>query len=356
MIQTSQIFAYENLSIEDIAAWRGPQAADPSLHSPYFSPDYVAAVAQVRKGVDVLRISQAEAPIGYLPFRRDWLGTGRPIAGPMDDIHGVITASDTRLSLTNLMSNLKAYSFSAVPFTQRRHGLCGAGGDGNQVIDLSRGYQAWFDQRSTYSSAFRREARKVQTLLDRPGTLIAHDVVDPAAFSRLLRLKQTALNAAGHFNIFQLDWPQTLLETLQSRREAPTRGLLSTLHLEGKPAAYAYCMRSEQVLHYWFPAYEAEFASLKPGLALLFSLAKWASLQGMRELHLGLGDAQYKRHMASWMAPVRRGTLAVGLGQRLATHSSAWFEMLEGHNRFMDLPAKYVRKYQRAMLAGTPRA
>jgi CelD/BcsL family acetyltransferase involved in cellulose biosynthesis len=273
----------------------------------------------------------------------------------MDDLHGIVAARNVALDLSrsDVTRHLGGYAFAAAPASQRRHGVTGQYGDGNQVMDLSNGYEAWLEERQAASSNFRREHRKIETLLDDPDTHVQHDVTDPQAFERLIELKQRAYEQSGHFKLFTLTWPQRLLETLARQKSADARGVLSTLHIKGELAAVAFCMRSERVMHYWFPAYEDKFAKQKPGLALLFSLAEWAATEGLRELHLGLGDTRYKRQLASWMAPVRAGTLALSAPQKFATACTALSFRLEHNHRLLTMPAKLARKYQRVMLAGT---
>ena len=350
--------AIGDLTDVDRRLWSDFQAADPALASPYFSVGYADAVEAVRPGVKVLKFYQNGRPAAYWPFRRGPLATARPIAGSMDDLHGVIAHPSVTLDLTTkpLRRLIGGYAFTALPYEQRRHGLQGQTGDGNQVIDLDAGYTAWVEARQAMSSNFRREYRKVDALLQRGDVHVRHDVVDSERFERLITLKREAYARAGHFDIFELDWPKALLLKLLANGDDNARGILSTLAIGDEIAAICYSMRSKTALHYWFPAYEAQFAKQKPGLALLFSLAKWAALEGMGELHLGLGDTQYKRQLASWMMPVRSGALALSAPQQLATGFTAWGNRLEGRNRLFDVPAKSVRKYDRIALSGSWRA
>lgn len=349
---------FSDLTGADREAWAALQASDPCLWSPYFSYSYVAAAEAARPGVKVLKFTEDGQPIAYWPLRPGPLGTARPVGGPMDDLHGIVAAPDTELDLSQrgVARHVGGYAFSATPYNQQRHGLTGHIGDGNQVMDLSAGYDAWLAERQAASSNFRREHRKVEALLAAPGTVVAHDVTDQAAFDRLLELKQVAYHQSGHFPLFSMDWPRRLLETLAERKAADARGVLSTLHIEGELAAITYCMRSERVLHYWFPAYEDKFSKRKPGLALLFSLAQWSAAEGIKELHLGLGGMQYKRQLATYMAPVRAGALALATPQKIATSASSLAAQIEGRHRLLDIPAKFARKYHRVMLTGALRA
>jgi CelD/BcsL family acetyltransferase involved in cellulose biosynthesis len=349
---------YNELTDVDFHNWQGFQALDGSLASPYFSPAYFKAVNQVRPGVKVLRFHENGRPAAYWPFRKGAFGTARPVAGSMDDLHGIIAHPAARLDLrhADVRRRIGGYAFSAVPFGQRRHGLHGQSGDGNQVIDLSHGFEAWLAARSADSSNFRREWRKSEKLMANADVSIRHDVIDMASFDRLIALKQDAYRRSGHFDIFGLSWPRSLLLALLETKTDTARGILSTLTIGDEVAAICFCMRSTSVLHYWFPAYEAKFAKQKPGLALLFSLAQWAAEEGMSEFHLGLGNTQYKRQMASWMMPVRGGAMALSPAQHFATEFTAWSHRLEGQNRLLNVPAKYARKYERMALSGTWRA
>lgn len=353
-----QCLNFSDLTKTDRAVWSNFQASDPSLASPYFSFSYAEAVETVRPGIKVLRFYENERPAAYWPFRKGPLGTARPIAGSMDDLHGIVAHPTVRLELAHpdVRRNMGGFAFSALPYQQRRHGLEGQFGDGNQVMDLDAGFDAWHAARSAESANFRREWRKAEKLLSAPSTTLRHDVVDPVSFERLIALKREAYAQAGHFDLFSLTWPRALLQQLLESGDDQARGILSTLSIEGEVAAFCYCMRSASVLHYWFPAYEAKYAKQKPGLALLFSLAKWAALEGLSELHLGLGDVQYKRQMASWMMPVRAGALALSPIQSYATGFTAWGNRIERRNKLSAVPAKYARKYERMALSGSWRA
>lgn len=367
MRATFDIQPITTLSSDDVASWSGLQQSDPSAASPYFSHGYAKAVDDVRPGVEVAVWRMGGEAIAFLPIRRSRMGMARPVGGPVDDLHGIICAPGTRLDLEahRVRAKMQGYAFSAVPYAQCRHGLHGDRGDGNQVIDLSEGFEAWVASRSSVSSNVRRELRKAQRLLDADNVDIFHyessGNLPEDTLPRLVQLKTLGYGAAGHFDIFALDWPSLLLQRLLDTDTPDARGLVSTLHIDGQRAAISYVMRSSRVMHYWFPAYEAEFSNAKPGLALLLAQTKWAAETGITEFHLGLGDAQYKRQFASWMMPVRQGALALGWASRLAGRAASASFALEARAprkaaRVLAMPAKVARKWERAALAGTLKA
>ena len=114
-------------------------------------------------------------------------------------------------------------------------------------MDLRGGFEAWLSDRSAVSANFRRAWRKAEALLRAETTVIEHDVVDPGRFERLIELKQDAYARAGHFDIFQLSWPRTLLEQLLQSDNDNARGVFSTLKIDGEVAAVSICMRSAAI-------------------------------------------------------------------------------------------------------------
>ncbi len=359
MVAKISLNKFSNLSVSDRQAWDTLQRENPNLHSPYFSYDFQNVVNAVRGDVEVLRFADANGKaIGFLPFRRNFMRMARPTAGPMDDLHGVISAADADISFDadEVSELIGGYSFSAVPAQQFQFGLKGFAGDGNYVLDLTSGFDAYIESRSEASSNFRRAWRKAEKLLKTDGVTVQHDIWDEAVFERMIELKRDALAEAGHFDLFSIEWPKELLEELHHRNLNGARGVLSTLQIDGEVAAICYCMRSENVLHYWFPSYEPRFQKQQPGMALLFSLAEWASHEGMNEFHLGQGDVQYKRLMASFIAPMRHGMVEVSVPNRILGAVGELSYKLDGRGKLLSLPAKALRKWERMALFGTVRA
>jgi len=72
-------------------------------------------------------------------------------------------------------------------------------------------------------------------------------------------------------------------------------------------------MRSETVLHWWFPVYdpEDELARYSPGGILLLKLAEQAAGMGLRVLDLGKGDDPYKDSFRTGAIPLAEGAVEV---------------------------------------------
>jgi CelD/BcsL family acetyltransferase involved in cellulose biosynthesis len=74
-------------------------------------------------------------------------------------------------------------------------------------------------------------------------------------------------------------------------------------------AAVNLCMRSNHVLHSWFPAYDVEFSKYSVGLILLVETARAAESLGIKRIDLGKGDEPYKRDFMSGATMVAEGSV-----------------------------------------------
>jgi CelD/BcsL family acetyltransferase involved in cellulose biosynthesis len=100
-----------------------------------------------------------------------------------------------------------------------------------------------------------------------------------------------------------------LLERVRSVRTPAFSGVLSALYLGDKLAAAHFGMRTATVLHYWFPAYDAELSAHTPGNICLLELADAVAAGGVRRIDLGKGPERYKQALASGSTPVAEGAL-----------------------------------------------
>jgi CelD/BcsL family acetyltransferase involved in cellulose biosynthesis len=75
-------------------------------------------------------------------------------------------------------------------------------------------------------------------------------------------------------------------------------------------AALHLGLRSGQVWHSWFPAYNPDLDRYSPGLVLMLELAAAAaSALGIREIDLGKGEARYKLALATGSVALNEGSV-----------------------------------------------
>src|SRR5207344_1830917 len=80
----------QQLAPMEIAAWDELQRGHAAFESPYFRPEFTQAVAAVRDDVEVAVIDQDGRVAGFFPFQRSSLNLGKPVAGKLNDFHGLL--------------------------------------------------------------------------------------------------------------------------------------------------------------------------------------------------------------------------------------------------------------------------
>ena len=89
---------------EEWSIWCRIQSAEPALTSPYFRPEFTAAVAAVRSDVQIGILRQGADLVGFFPFQRSKLQMGRPVGGPLSDYHGLICPRNVQCQPEELLS------------------------------------------------------------------------------------------------------------------------------------------------------------------------------------------------------------------------------------------------------------
>ncbi|HCY55583.1 MAG TPA: hypothetical protein DF715_08680 [Oceanicaulis sp.] len=291
--------------------WRAFQAADPALASPYFSLGFLDAMSIVRRDTRVLVIRESGDIRGFLPFHKGALGHARPLGGPLSDHHGFIAAPGAVFDLQTVLrkAGLKVFDFFGALGTQTAFRDHAQEVDGSWVIDLSGGYDAWIDTRSAVEPKAFRNLRARRRKLEEETSGFRFRINDdrPDVLAKALEWKSAQYRRTSHFDVFSVDWTRKLIDTLLGGGLDNTSGLVSSLEINGQLAAAHVGMRSDTVLHYWFPVYDPAFSKLGPGLNLLLEIARGLSADGLNEIHLGPGEYDFKRELASWQFPLASG-------------------------------------------------
>src|SRR5688572_30619461 len=87
-----------------VSRWHDILEGTPQLAGPYFRPEFTAAVAAVRQGVEVAVIEDAGQVVGFFPFQRDRWNVAQPVGGRLSDYQGVIAGPEIRWQPAEIMS------------------------------------------------------------------------------------------------------------------------------------------------------------------------------------------------------------------------------------------------------------
>jgi CelD/BcsL family acetyltransferase involved in cellulose biosynthesis len=295
--------------------WLERQRGSPLLSSPYFCPDFTLAVSQVRTDVRVAIMEDQHGIVGYFPFQRERFGAGRPVGAGLSDHHGVVAAPDAAWDARDLLRacRLAFWEFDHLvaeqaPFSGFHRRLAAS-----PALDLSGGFAAWrkakLDAGSGRITQLERKARKLEREVG-PLHFEPH-VLDPSVLSFVFEKKSEQCRRTGVPDFFALPWTRELVERVCAVQEKHFAGMLGALYAGDHLVAAHMGMRSERVMHWWFPVYEHAFADYSPGGILLLKVAEDAAARGLVMLDLGKGDDAYKASFANLDIMLAEGCASV---------------------------------------------
>jgi CelD/BcsL family acetyltransferase involved in cellulose biosynthesis len=310
------VVAAHEIAGADRQRWLALHRANPQLSSPYFHPEFAAAVAEVRPDARVAVLEQAGDGSLFFPFQVDRLGIGRPLGGGFSDYQAVIAPQHTRFDPRELLdrSGLAVWEFDHLIAAQKPFRPFHERVAGSPILDLSSGFAAYLRARREATDRLSQLQRKIRKLERENGGLefVAHQV-DHSVLDLVIRWKSNQCRRTGVLDFFsELHWTVPLLRRLLETNSDGFSGVLSTLRLGGRIAAVHFGMRSERALHYWFPTFDpdGDYAKYSPGSILLLKLAEHAAGLGLSVLDLGKGDEAYKSSFMTGSIAIAEGAVA----------------------------------------------
>jgi CelD/BcsL family acetyltransferase involved in cellulose biosynthesis len=294
-------------------AWRSYQHGNPELSSPCFSPEFTQAVAAVRDDVELGLIQQAGNLAAILPFQRRQGSVGTPVGGVVSDYQGLIAPRGFVCDPLDLIKGcrLACWNFDRLlasqPFFEAYHDFC----EESAIIDLSRGFETYAAQRRAAGS---EQIKKCANLLRRlqrdsgPLRFVVHSP-DPRTLAQVLAWKSRQYVESGWRDLFALRWGRALAERIQAAQTETFAGLLSLLYAGDTLIAGHLGMRSATIWHYWFPAFNRDYARYSPGLLLLLKMAQHSPDLGLTTIDLGTGMSLYKQRLMTGSIRVAEGSV-----------------------------------------------
>lgn len=303
-----------SLTAGEVADWIEIQECQPDYRSPFYRPEFTQAVAEVRPDAAVLLAQLHDRTVGFFPFMPRGNGLADPIGGYMNDFHGPIARPEVKASATDWLraGGLRAYRFTHLPLMHPHMRTVMAIVEQSPYVDLSRGYDDYFQSHLGQS---RREvplARQKLRRAVREVGLAQFTFQDTSEFLPLLiRWKLAQCQRAMRYSVLSEGWAQQLIKRLIGYREAGFSGVLSTLTFGGEPAAGLFSLRSHDTLHGCITAYNPALAAYSPGMQLMLQVVREASSQGIVRIDLGRGIERYKLRIANRSLQVGEGCAAL---------------------------------------------
>jgi CelD/BcsL family acetyltransferase involved in cellulose biosynthesis len=284
-------------------AWSDLLLTNPELTSPYFRPEFTAAVAAVRNNVEIAVIESNGEIAALLPFQRGSNGAGLPVGGVLSDYQAVICRPDFEFDARELVRGcgLAAWDFDHLLVSQKPFQEFHRDTEDSPRMDLSRGYAAYAMGRRVAGSEQIKKCANLTRRIEREiGPLrFTEQATDVSALEEVLSLKSRQFLETGKVDLFADAWIRALLKRIHAAPGEEFAGMLSTLHVGDRLVAGHFGMRSRTVWHYWFPAYDEALALYSPGLILLLKMAEHAPSLGLQIIDLGKGVSLYKQRLMS---------------------------------------------------------
>lgn len=297
------------------ALWRRFQETNPSLRNPFFSLEFLQAVATVRDDVFVAVLEVEGCVRGFFPFQRSSRAIATPVGGRLSDYHGLIADQRFSCDLEDVLRacGLKIWDFDHVPGEQLTfHPHASSYGE-SPIMDLRSGFQAYREERKAAGSRrLSQLQRKSNKFAREIGELRFEPISNERAqFDLLIKWKRDQCRRTGVPDFLSWGWTTDLLTLIWKTRSPDFSGMLSVLSSRDDIIALHFGMRSPTVVHWWFPSYNDLYASYSPGGILLMTLAQAMATAGFDEIDLGKGDDAYKKAFASSAVPLLEGSVMV---------------------------------------------
>ncbi len=339
---------------EEWSIWRRIQSGEPALASPYFRPEFTAAVAAVRSDVQIGMLRQGANLVGFFPFQRNKLHMGRPVGGPLSDYHGLICPRNVQCLPEELLCGcgLVTWDFDHLLAGQTCFSPHHARKVASPTIDLSDGFGAYRQQvRRRGSGLVAQLERKMRKFRREVGLLrFEPHVAEQAVLRQIMAWKSAQCHRSGTADVFGRPWTVGLLERIHAMTGLGFSGMLSALYYGNTVVAAHFGMRSGPVLHWWFPSFDRRFQQYSPGLLLLLKLMEQGAELGIHVIDLGKGEERYKLSLmngATLLAEgcVERPSLISGL-RRVRRATERWMDS-RSLPRLTRLPGRMLRHYER---------
>lgn len=326
------------LSPDHFQRWKEILRENPYLQSPYFHPEFVQTVSQLRSDIEIVLMEEAGKIVGFFPFHRKQSNCGHPVAGRLSGFEGLITPVDLQIDLQALFkaARLKTWQFDQLPSNQHGFESFVDQTVASHYIDLSSGFDHYLEQLKTKGSRrINKLGQLERKLIREQGPLrfeLHHD--QPEMLDLMIQWKSEQFARTHFTDVFQVDWTKQLLKQLFTSADPALRGQLSVLWIEDQPLAMLYSLQSHQTLHGWFTVYNHKFSKYSPGSLVILKIAEAAAEQGISRFDLGPGDQLFKETLSSGADTVCSGEISFDRFRRFRHQTYLQAHNWLKHSRF----------------------
>jgi CelD/BcsL family acetyltransferase involved in cellulose biosynthesis len=311
-VTITRLVKFDALTIREREAWLELRAANPSLDSPYFHPEFAEAVHESGQDVTVAVTESSSRITTLLAHHRN----GKrlvPVGWPAADFQGPVMAPGTPYDPTSVLGRSgRTFDFDHLLQPAPDFARWVVGSRPSPYIDVAGGLEGYLGRASGAGRDNMGQARRHTNKAARQlGEFrFVAESTDPTLLDEVIRLKRGQYAATGARDYFDDPRHRELLHRLLPMNSPRFGGILSSVHAGDHLIAAHFGLRSDRVLHWWFPVYDPAFRHLAPGWILLRELIAAAPGLGIERIDLGRGDDEYKRRAKTGESVVSQGVVS----------------------------------------------
>lgn len=299
-----EILSLHNFSKDDQIRYELFRKSNLDLDSPYFDLNTLICMGRAVPSGYLARFIIHDEVVGYFPFQqrgRFLQPLGMPFAdycapvmkkGVLPDWDGLLKVMGAEVfELENLVSGL---SSNLSPKIHHRH-----------ICDIETSFDNWLAQKRAADKKFYKNLERCERNIIRDFGEVRLDI-RPATYDLIewvISRKRQQYRQSGFHDVFACGWPREIMRHLGKMTKpfegAASQGLYAAMLYAGdRLMAVEISLIGNQVLHFWFPAYDPEFARYSPGFLLSLKTMEALSQKGIKRFDLGAGDEGYKSTMS----------------------------------------------------------
>ena len=262
-----------DLTRELIDRWIEIQRSQPWLHDPFARPEFTLAVASVRSDVEVAVLEESGEVVGFFPFQRSRWNTGRPVGALLSDAQRIPVRADVNWDPADVVRacRLRTWGFQQIPAEQREFLPYATDFHDAVYMDLEGGFEKYARLRREAGSQKLKELERCLRRTERRFGPVRFEIqtLDASALESLIAWKSAQYCRAGATDVLSFRWTNQLVRQSLTWTSPGFSSLLSALYIGDQLAAVELGLRSHEVLHAWFAAYNRNFAESSPGILLI---------------------------------------------------------------------------------------
>jgi CelD/BcsL family acetyltransferase involved in cellulose biosynthesis len=293
----------EELGPAELDRWRQIMGSSSELENPFLCPEFILALAGVRRDVFTGVIEDAGGIVGFFPFQRSRFRIGRAAGHGLTDWQAPVISADVQIDAVWLIRqcDLVVWEYDRLQSTEPTFTASQRTRWRSLAIDLSAGFEHYVRNRKRARGTLISDTQRKLRKLDRDTGSVAFEF-DPPGLDPLrwvMHAKSAQYQRTGLSDRFAEAWVVQLIETLHETRTPDFALVVPTLTSGGSWVAGNIMLRFRETLSGWFPAYDLDRARYSPGMLHRLKCLEAAATAQVRRVELGREGQPHKERWAT---------------------------------------------------------